>query len=71
MNLDLNKLYDCYNILKKTGTLPKTIYKTHPLFGNYKNHLEAHIEADWLIIWKIKNNEIYLIRMGSHSELFK
>lgn len=47
-------------------------FKPHKLFGDYKNHLEAHIKPDLLIIWiQIENpKEITLIRIGSHSELF-
>ncbi|MBK0384041.1 type II toxin-antitoxin system YafQ family toxin [Pedobacter sp. SD-b] len=47
-------------------------FKAHKLSGNYKDNWEAHIKPDLLIIWlEIKdNNEINLIRTGSHSELF-
>lgn len=47
--------------------------KPHPLKGNYKGYLECHIESDLLIIWvEIDDDtkEIYLARLGSHSELF-
>jgi len=48
-------------------------YKQHKLSNNCKDHLECHIEPDWLMIYKIdKNNkELILVRIGSHSELFK
>ena len=41
--------------------------------GQYKDCLECHIEGDFLIIWIQDNEEkvIYLMRLGSHSELFK
>ena len=47
-------------------------YKAHKLTGNYKDNWEAHIKPDLIIIWFeiINNNEIILIRVGSHSELF-
>lgn len=47
--------------------------KPHLLKGNYKGYLECHIESDLLIIWvEIDDDtkEIYLARLGSHSELF-
>jgi len=47
-------------------------YRPHKLSGNYKDNWEAHIKADLLIIWFeiTQNNEIILLRTGSHSDLF-
>ena len=69
--LNIEKLHEVFSILEKTGTLPIIPYKTHPLKGNYKDYYEAHIEPDWLLIcFTVKDNEIYLIRTGTHSDLF-
>ncbi|MCL2328818.1 MAG: type II toxin-antitoxin system YafQ family toxin [Bacteroidetes bacterium] len=59
-------------ILGETGTLPVVPYKTHKLHGNFSNHWEAHLEPDWLLIWKIDKNKIVitLTNTGSHSDLF-
>jgi len=46
-------------------------YKDHKLSGSFKNCRECHIEPDWLLIYQITENEIILIRTGSHSELFR
>jgi mRNA interferase YafQ len=47
--------------------------KPHKLSGQYKDNWECHIKPDLLIIWiQIESpNNIKLIRIGSHSELFK
>ncbi|MDR3140194.1 MAG: type II toxin-antitoxin system YafQ family toxin [Tannerellaceae bacterium] len=45
-------------------------YKMHPLKGIYSGCLECHIENDYLLIWT-DGAIIELIRIGSHSELFK
>jgi len=47
--------------------------KPHKLKGNYKENWECHIKPDLLIIWfQIETPmTIILIRIGSHSELFK
>ena len=47
-------------------------HKPHKLTGNYKDNWEAHIKPDMLIIWFeiTEKNEIVLIRIGSHSDLF-
>lgn len=58
-------------LLRETGTLPKE-YSPHLLTGNYKGYMECHVENDFLLIWIDKNEDlIKLIRLGSHSELFK
>lgn len=52
--------------------IPKTM-KPHTLVGNYKGAWECHIFPDLLLIWEQEDdpvNEIHLIRVGSHSELF-
>lgn len=49
-------------------------YKNHNLINNkvYKNCSECHIEPDWLLVYKIIDNELVLLLFatGSHSELF-
>jgi len=43
----------------------------HPLKGDYKDCREFHISGDVLVIYFIADNTLNLIRMGSHSQLFK
>lgn len=47
-------------------------YRDHYLAGNYKGHKECHITPDWLLIYKVKDNELILelTRTGTHSDLF-
>lgn len=61
-------------ILKEKGASGIPIkMKPHQLKGNYKNHWECHIKPDLLIIWfQIEDPQtIKLVRIGSHSDLFK
>lgn len=45
--------------------------KPHPLTGDYAGCMECHIEGDFLLIWLDPDTEqIDLVRLGSHSELF-
>ena len=58
--------------MRHKGKLPKE-YKTHLLKGNkYKSKeiLDSHIENDWLILYKIKGNTVFLLRTGTHVDLF-
>ena len=43
----------------------------HPLKGEYAGYYEFHISGDVLVVYKIKDNQLWLMRIGSHSELFK
>jgi hypothetical protein len=42
-----------------------------PLKGEYKDCREFHISGDLLIIYFIADETLNLIRIGSHSQLFK
>ncbi|MBP9743615.1 MAG: type II toxin-antitoxin system YafQ family toxin [Burkholderiales bacterium] len=56
-------------LLLSGGELPVS-YRNHKLSGNYEGYSELHIKPDWLLIYKITDNILYLARMGSYSELF-
>jgi len=46
-------------------------HKPHPLKGVWKPCWECHIEPDWLLVYEIKGNALYLARTGTHSDLFR
>ena len=46
-------------------------YKDHQLKGSLEAFRECHIKPDLLLIYRIKNNTLELVDIGSHSELFK
>ena len=46
-------------------------YRDHYLVGQYKGSRECHVEPDWLLIYELADDELILIRTGSHSDLFK
>ena len=56
--------------LEKGENIPYR-YHPHPLKGNLSGYNECHIETDLLLIWKEDDKAIYLVRTGSHSDLFK
>jgi mRNA interferase YafQ len=56
-------------LLTKQSLDPK--YRNHKLIGKWKNHRDCHIEPDWLLIYRITDDALYIERTGSHSELFK
>lgn len=68
---DVSLLEEVINLLANKIPLPKK-YKDHGLSGNYAGFRECHITPDWLLIYRIDDNELilYLTRTGSHSDLF-
>ncbi len=47
-------------------------YRDHCLAGDYKDFRECHITPDWLLIYRIDNNELvlFLTRTDTRSDLF-
>lgn len=65
------------NVLKKVIEL---LASSKPLPGNFKNHIlarewaeyrECHVEADFLLIYKIESEVLILERVGTHKDLFQ
>ena len=66
----LEKLFEILKKLENEIPIPAE-YDPHMLTGDYKGHMECHIEGDFLLIWfDPDTDEIDLVRLGSHSELF-
>ncbi|MFP6141924.1 type II toxin-antitoxin system YafQ family toxin [Helicobacter pylori] len=56
-------------ILRKKEPLDPQ-FQDHALKGKWKPFRECHIKADILLVYLVKDNELILLRLGSHSELF-
>lgn len=66
----LKALQEIVDKLKNEISIPAK-NKPHMLTGNYAGYMECHIEGDFLLIWfDPDTDQIDLIRLGSHSELF-
>lgn len=44
--------------------------RDHQLSGNFSEKRECHILSDWLLIYQITENELYLVRTGTYADLF-
>jgi mRNA interferase YafQ len=56
-------------LLKQQTLDPK--YRDHKLLGKWKNHRDCHIDSDWLLIYRLTEDALFLERTGSHAELFR
>lgn len=66
---DMSKLKTLLGLLIAGDPLP-TIYLDHPLKGAWKGFRDAHIEPDWILIYKITGNVVRFERTGRHTDLF-
>jgi mRNA interferase YafQ len=53
-----------------SGTPLPPQYRDHPLKGGYTGCRECHLKPDLLLIYIPTKDELRLLRLGSHSELF-
>ena len=62
------RILESYGVLGIPGRM-----RPHRLEGKYSDSWECHIELDLLIIWvQIESpKRINLVRLGSHSDLFR
>jgi mRNA interferase YafQ len=56
-------------LLAEQGSVPQA-YRPHKLSGAWSGVWECHIEPDWLLIYTVTDEEVLLIRTGSHIDLF-
>ncbi|MBR6141756.1 MAG: type II toxin-antitoxin system YafQ family toxin [Bacteroidaceae bacterium] len=67
----LDALKEVLRMLQNEQPIPAE-YKPHILLGQYKGCMECHIQGDFLLIWFDPEHDIIeLVRLGTHSELFR
>jgi len=58
-------------VLAVDGTLAPR-YEDHPLTGEWRDHRDCHIRPDLVLIYRKPDQDtLTLVRLGSHSELFR
>lgn len=66
---DLAKLEAVVRMLLGGNELPDA-YRDHVLVGNWIGRRDCHIEPDWILIYRITEDELRLERTGTHNDLF-
>jgi mRNA interferase YafQ len=68
---DLGLLDEIVEKLANRETLPEK-NRDHGLTGDYIGFRECHIQPDWLLVYRIDEDELFLFlsRTGTHSDLF-
>ncbi len=62
------QLLQAIDTLRIPASLPAK-NRDHNLSGNHAGERECHIAPDWLLIYRVNCNELYLIRTGTHADL--
>ncbi len=66
----MEKVAEILRMLRDEIPVPPE-YSPHMLKGDYRGCMECHVEGDFLLIWIDETeNQIGVLRLGSHSELF-
>ena len=72
--MKLDSFVTVLSLLQNGSVIPER-YRDHPLTPSkdFINCRELHIEPNWLLVYKYseENLILYLIRTGTHSDLFK
>jgi len=66
---DMDLLAAVVDTLRIPAALP-TQNRAHGLHGNWAGYQECHITPDWLLIYRVEDNELQLARTGTHADLF-
>lgn len=66
---DMEKLKTLLTLLIEEKPLPAA-YLDHPLKQNWRGCRDAHIEPDWILIYKISGGAVRFERTGRHADIF-
>jgi mRNA interferase YafQ len=50
--------------------LKKDLRRVEKQGGNFAGHRDCHVQPDWLLLYRVTETELILVRTGSHAELF-
>ncbi|MFC2436118.1 MAG: type II toxin-antitoxin system YafQ family toxin [Aggregatibacter sp.] len=64
------EMIDVMHHLLNGKSLPEK-YKDHALSGNWKGFRDCHIKNDLVLIYHVNNEGLTLVRLNTHSEVFR
>jgi mRNA interferase YafQ len=65
---DILKLLYPLTLLLSGQPLPPR-YQDHPLKGEWDGHRDFHVEPNWVVIYQLTDNCLYLSRTGTHADV--
>ena len=73
-NLLTQEISDRLKFAIDTLQIPKPLekeYNPHPLSGDYKGYFDCHIKGDFVLVYKLSDTALHLVRVGRHTTIFK
>lgn len=67
--LDCGKVENVVLRLREGVTLPAEL-RDHALRGKWIGFRECHVEPNWLLVYRLTDDELFLADTGTHSDLF-
>jgi len=67
---NLAKLFIYISLILNKEELPSQS-RDHKLTGNYKDIGEFHISGDLLVLYRVEEHTLELLRVGTHAQLFR
>lgn len=67
---DLGKLKEVVGAIANGKALEER-HRDHALSGNWSGSRDCHVEPDWILIYRVDGEFLFLERTGSHSDLFR
>ena len=67
---DLSQLKEVVITISNSEALEER-HRDHALSGNWSGSRDCHIEPDWILIYRVDGEYLFLERTGSHSDLFR
>ncbi len=58
------------SLLARGEPLPASC-RPHVLSGDWHGYQECHVAPDWLLIYEMEDDELILVRTGTHADLFR
>lgn len=68
--LDMARLFAVVETIRTRQPLEPR-HRDHALTGNWQGFRECHVAGDWLLIYRVDDEAIYLTRSGTHADLFE
>lgn len=66
---DMEKLKKLITLLVNQDDIPAE-YEDHPLQGNWRGYRDSHMEGDWILIYRVEDDDLKLARTGTHQDIF-
>jgi mRNA interferase YafQ len=66
---DLEPLWDIVEALRLHDPLDAR-HRDHALKGEWEGFCDCHVRADWILIYSLDDEAVYLTRTGTHADIF-